>query len=599
VLGIERSTSAIVLATAVLAAASGTRLCALLAAPGTRILAISLLASLAIDGSSAAPNPQTVCAALANLKLPQTTITSAMIVPAGPFSQVSVLDPYAAEGTTSPAPTCSSNIASPQLPAFCRVTAGISTPGALEPINIEVWLPLQNWNGKFVGIGNHGAAGEIEYADMGPHLVRGYAVGTTDTGHAGSNATTWMQNPQQVINYGYLGVHEMTVKAKVIITAAYGTPPRFSYWDGCSTGGKEGLTEAQRYPEDYDGINVAGSANNAQIHNREQYVWNAQVTFGNAATPLGSALTALVNSAALAACDALDGVVDGVIDNPLTCPFKVAGLLCAQGQNPSTCLTQAQVTAFEKVYQGPRNPVTGKEIYPGYSFGTELGWGSNTTGPLISTASNFFKFMVYNDPSWNYQTLNFNTDVAFTDAKFAATLDAVNPDLRAFKRRGSKILQSHLWSSTTHAARRTIEWYDQVVSFMKDNNEDGQGDDHSHPGVLNNGDFHPTQQFYRLFMAPGGSGSKGPGTFDSLPYLERWVEQGIPPTSILASHFTNGVVDRTRPLCPYPAFAVYQGSGSTDDATNFKCIEPHEVPNYFLQDDLQPEPLPPSPQKHD
>ena len=431
-------------------ASRGTRLCAPLAAPARGMFAISLLASLATGVGSARADVGSACAALANLKLPQTTITSAMIVPAGPFSQVTVLDPYAAEGTTSPLPTCSSNIASPQLPAFCRVTAGISTPGALEPINIEVWLPLQNWNGKFVGIGNHGAAGEIEYADMGPHLVRGYAVGTTDTGHAGANATTWMQNPQQIINYGYNGVHEMTVKAKAIVTAAYGMAPRYSYWDGCSTGGKEGLTEAQRYPDDYDGINIAGSANNAQIHNREQYVWNAQVTFGNAATPLGSAQTALVNSAALKACDGLDGVVDGVIDNPLTCPFKVASLLCAQNQDPSTCLTQAQVTAFEKVYQGPRNPVTAKLIYPGYSPGTELGWGSNTTGPVPSTAQNFFKFMVYNDPNWNYQTFNFNSDVAFTDAKFAVTLDAVNPDLRAFKRRGGKILQSHLWSSTTH-----------------------------------------------------------------------------------------------------------------------------------------------------
>ena len=581
-------------------ASRGTRLCASLPASATRTLAISLLASLATGVSSARADVGSTCAALANLKLPQTTITSAMIVPAGPFSQVTALDPYAAEGTTSPLPTCSSNIASPQLPAFCRVTAGISTPGALEPINIEVWLPLQNWNGKFVGIGNHGAAGEIEYADMGPHLVRGYAVGATDTGHAGANATTWMQNPQQVINYGYNGVHEMTVKAKAIVIAAYGMAPRYSYWDGCSTGGKEALTEAERYPDDYDGINIAGSANNAQIHNREQYVWNAQVTFGNAATPLGPALTALVNSAAVEACDGLDGVVDGVIDNPLTCPFKVSSLLCTQNQNPSTCLTQAQVTAFEKVYQGPRNPATSKLIYPGYSPGTELGWGSNTTGPVPSTAQNFFKFMVYNDPNWNYQTFNFNSDVAFTDAKFAVTLDAVNPDLRTFKRRGGKILQSHLWSSTTHPARRSVEWYDQVVSFMKANDEDDQGNGHQDDsGVLGNGDFRPIQQFYRFFLAPGGSGSKGPGTFDSLPYLERWVEQGIPPSSILASHVTNGVVDRTRPLCPYPAFAVYQGSGSTDDAANFKCSDPHQVPNYFVQDNLQPEPLPSSPQKHD
>lgn len=568
------------------------RLCAPLASPRARILAISLLGSLAIDvGSARAQNPS-ACATLAQLTLPQTTITSATIVPAGPFSQLSIGDPYAAESTRSPAPTCSSNIASPQLPSFCRVTAAIATPGAAEPINIEVWLPLQNWNGKFEGVGNHGFGGEFEYADMGPELLKGYAVGATDTGHAGSNATAWMQNAQQVINYGYLGIHEMTVTGKAIVTAAYGKSPRYSYFNGCSTGGKEGLMEAQRYPEDYDGINVAGSANFAQIHNREEYVWNGQVTFGNAGSPLGQLQTALVNSSAIKACDGLDGVVDGVIDNPLTCPFTPASLLCAASQDPSTCLTQAQVDAFEKVYQGPHNPVTGQEIYPGLGIGTELGWGGATTGPGVSTADTFFKFMVFNDPNWNFETFNFNSDVATTDAKFAITLDAVNPDLRAFKNRGGKILQSHLWSSTVHPAFRSIEYYDEVVSFMNANEHATQ--QNVGPSVLESQHFIPTQQFYRLFMAPGGSGSKGPGTFDSLPYLERWVEQGIPPTSILASHFTNGVVDRTRPLCPYPAFEIYLGSGSTDDAANFVCSDPKQVPNYFVQEDLQPEPLPPA-----
>ena len=191
------------------------RLCVV--APGATILAISLISSLTIGvGSAQAANP-TSCAALANLSLPNTTITSATIVPAGPFSQVSVGDPYASEGTTSPAPTCSSNIASPQLPSFCRVTAAVSTPGAAEPIKIEVWLPLQNWNGRFEGIGNHGFAGEFEYADMGPQLVNGFAVAATDTGHAG-NATAWMQNAQQIINYGYLGIHQMTVLGKAAPT---------------------------------------------------------------------------------------------------------------------------------------------------------------------------------------------------------------------------------------------------------------------------------------------------------------------------------------------------------------------------------------------
>lgn len=575
-----------------------------LAPAGGRILAAALLASVALAAGTARAESPSACAALANLKLANTTITSAAIVPAGPLSQVTIGDPYAAEGTTSPLPTCSSPNASPQLPSFCRVTAGISSPGAAEPINIEVWLPLQNWNGKFEAMGNHGFAGEIEYADMGPELLKGYAVGATDTGHAGASATAWMQNEQQILNYGFRGIHEMTVTSKAIITAAYGRSPRFSYFNGCSTGGKEGLMEAQRYPDDYDGINVGGSANFAQIHNREEYVWNGQVTFGNAATPLGKIQTAIVNAAAIKACDALDGVVDGVIDNPLTCPFNPQSLVCAAGQNPSTCLTQAQANAVSNVYAGPRDPVTGKQIYPGLGIGTELGWGTSTTGPGVSTADTFFKFMVFNNPAWNFETFNFHTDVANTDARFAVTLDAVDPDLRAFKKHGGKILQSHLWNSVVHPAFRTIEYYDQVVAFNNANDEDGQGtDDQGNNGgkgtgrqgqgaVLQSDDFRATQQFYRLFMAPGGAGSNAPVSYDSLPYLERWVEQGLPPTSILAEHLTGTTVDRTRPLCPYPAFAVYKGSGSTDDAANFECQEPNRVPNYFVQQNMIQEPLP-------
>lgn len=487
----------------------------------------------------------TACEDLVNLRLRDTVVQSAVAVPAGPY-------PF-----STTAPTCSSDVASPQLPAFCRVTAVVA-----PQITFEVWLPLENWNGKFEGLGNHGFAGNLEYSDMGPELVKGYAVAGTDTGHQG-NATAWMQNMQQIIDYGYRGVHEMTDKSKTIIEAFYGRPPKYSYFNGCSTGGKEGLMEAQRYPEDYDGINVGGSANFAQIDNRVQYVWNGQVTFGKG-TPLAGATLALINNAAIAACDALDGVVDGVIDNPLACPFQPSSLLCAASQNPSTCLTAAQVEALEKVYQGPHNPRTGEEIYPGLVRGSERGWGGHTAGPnIFSTADQFFKFMVYNDPSWDFRTFNFDSDLAYTHAIFSPLIDATNPDLSAFRRHGGKILQSHLWSSTTHTATRSIEYYEQVATLM-------------HHGGHHGGKFDKTQEFYRLFMAPSASGSKGPDTFDSLPYLERWVEHGIPPKSILASHKTGGVVDRTRPVCPYPEFAIYKGSGNTDLAENFECRKPKQ-----------------------
>ena len=192
-------------------------------------------------------------------------------------------------------------------------------------------------------------------------------------------------------------------------------------------------------------------------------------------------------------------MLDGVIDDPLTCPFTPQSLLCKAGQDPSTCLTAAQVEAVEKVYEGPRNPITGAEIYPGLQRGTELGWGANTVGPAIaSTAAQFFAFMVYNNPSWNYETFNFSSDVAFADNGFSFLIDAISPDLSAFQARGGKILQSHLWSSVVHPATRSIEYYDQVVM----NNE------HSNRQVLNANKFHETQDFYRLFHAePGSAGS--------------------------------------------------------------------------------------------
>jgi feruloyl esterase len=405
------------------------------------------LCAMGPDAVAQAQIPQAVsCASLTQLSLADTVINSAMEVPAGPY-------PF---GNT--APTCSSDIASPQLPAFCRVI------GTIAPqITFEVWLPLQNWNGKFEGIGNHGFAGNIEYSDMGPELVKGYAVGGTDTGHAGDAPLPWMQNPQQILDYGSRGIHEMTVKSKAIIQAFYGTAPRYSYFNGCSTGGKEGLMEAQRYPDDYDGINVAGSANFDQIGNRIQYVWNGQVTFGSG-TPLAGATLTLINNAVVAACDAMDGVVDGVIDNPLACTWQPSSLLCAPGQDPNTCLTSAQVTALANVYAGPRNPRTGAELYPGLVRGSERGWSGHTAGPnIFSTADQFFKYMVYNNPNWDYRTFNFDSDVTYAKSLFSGLLDAIDPNLSAYRNRGGKILQSHLWSSTTHTAVRSIEYYKQAV----------------------------------------------------------------------------------------------------------------------------------------
>jgi len=279
--------------------------------------------------------------------------------------------------------------------------------------------------------------------------------------------------------------------------------------------------------------------------------------------PLAGANLTLINNAVVAACDEVDGIKDGVLDDPRECTWQPSSLLCQPGQT-SGCLSALQVDALEKVYQGPRNPRTGEELYPGLPRGSERGWGGHTAGPnIFATADQFFKFMVYNDPSWDYRTFNFDSDFTGAKARFSPLIDAVDPDLRPYRKSGGKILFSHLWSSTTHTAIRSIEYYEQVAGLLH-----GGEKDHDIK-------FGKTQEFFRLFMVPSASGSSGPDTFDSLPDLERWVEQGIPPKSIVAVHKTAGVVDRTRPICPYPERAVYKGSGSTDAAENFTCRRPH------------------------
>jgi len=328
------------------------------------------------------------CTNLMNFKLQDTIIRAAEVMPPGPF------------GFGNTAPTCASPVASPELPGFCRVQAIVA-----PAINFELWLPLENWNGKFQGLGNHGFAGNIEYSDMGPELVKGYAVAGTDTGHSGNDPLPWMQNEQQIVDYGYRGVHEMTVKSKGIVQTFYGQAAKYSYFNGCSTGGKEGLMEAQRYPADYDGI-VTGHPNFAQIHNRAQYVWNAQVTFANPESALPRTKLDLINKAVLATCDKLDGVVDGVVGDPLRCPFEPRSLICKPGEDGATCLTAPQVTALEKIYAGPRNSRTGQEVYPGFVKGSELGWAGYTTGPRVQpTADQFFKFMVFKNPEWGLQDI--------------------------------------------------------------------------------------------------------------------------------------------------------------------------------------------------
>jgi feruloyl esterase len=490
--------------------------------------------------AAALPAVGATCEDLKSLSLPQTTITLTQSVGAGAFA------PTPAAANAKQAPTFG------DLPAFCRVTATIK-PTSDSEILIEVWMPQMNWNGKLQGNGNGGWTGSINPATLAVGLRRDYATAMTDTGHEGGSGSFALDHPEKLIDFGYRSTHEMTVKAKAIITAFYGREPGISYFSGCSAGGKQGLTEAQLFPGDYSGI-IAGAPGNNWTHMMAQIVWVAQAVHKDDASYIPPAKYPQLHDSAVAACDARDGVKDGVIDDPTKCKFDPKVILC-KGKDTPACLTEPQVEAARKIYSPLKNPRTKQEIYPGFEPGSELGWGQFVAGPTPTTfATDLFKFVVFKNPEWDYKTLNFDSDVAMADTIDKGVNNATDPNLKGFFERGGKLLQYHGWSDQLIAPRNSPNYYASVEKAT--------------------GNAALLQNSYRLFMAPGMNhcqGGDGPSNFDMLTALEQWVEQGQAPDRIVAAHLTGGKPDRTRPLCPYPQVAVYNGKGSTDDAQNFTC----------------------------
>jgi len=503
------------------------------------------------------------CEKLATLALPNTTITAAQLVPAGPFTPTPQGPPGApvtpaagpAAGRGAPAggrggqgPGAAAPI---MLPAHCRVAA-VLKPSADSHIEIEVWLPAENWNGKFQAVGNGGWAGVISYPAMATALLEGYATASTDTGHKGGNAQFALGHPEKLVDFAYRAVHEMTVQSKAIISSYYSRAPRLSYWNGCSTGGRQGLMSAQKYPEDFDAI-LAGAPANYQTH---LHAWDLSVAvpaLTNTSAAIPPAKLALINRSVLNACDAKDGVKDGLLNDPRTCTFDVATLACKAG-DADDCLTDAQVAQAKRAY-GPAKTSGGEMVFPGKDPGSETGWGGFVGGgqaPGVSTGS----FQVaYGDANWDPRTFNLDRDLKVVDEKVGAPVNAINPDLRAFKARGGKLLLYHGWNDTAISAGNTINYYSSVLAKMGKNQDD----------------------WIRLFMAPGmqhcGNGP-GPNQVNWMAALERWRESGAAPDRLDASHVTNNRVDMTRPLCPYPQVAQYKGVGSTNDAANFTCKQP-------------------------
>ena len=490
--------------------------------------------------------PATSCESLASLVLPHATITAARAVDAGAFA------PPVPAGGRPPSGGAARMYGA--LPAFCRVTATL-TPSSDSDIKIEVWMPTADWNGKLQAVGNGAFTGSIAYRRLATALDRGYAAGSTDTGHVGNTASFGVGHPEKVIDFGWRSVHEMTVASKQIIAAYYDDGPRFSYWNGCSAGGRQAMKEAQRFPEDFDGI-IAGAPGLDWTGRAAGALRVAKPLEANEATRLSSDKARLVHAAVLEACDAADGVTDGVVGDPERCTFDPTVLQCT-GAEDASCLTPVQVSTARMLYSSPVNPKTGRPItglLPGSELGwTDLGW----TRSARATGLEHFRFLVFEDPEWTVDRFNFETDIVRAEETDNDTLNALDRNLKPFIDRGGKLIQYHGWSDPQISPANSTQYYQRVVDALG-------GASAVHDG-------------YRLFMAPGMAhcgGGEGPNTFDMVTALEEWVEQGKAPDRIVASRRTDGTVDRTRPLCPYPQLAVYTGTGSTDDAENFVCRMP-------------------------
>jgi hypothetical protein len=510
-----------------------------------RAQAFADLKSALVDYSKADMAPHKTCDALANFKSKEIVQSKAVMVPADAVA-----------------------------PAHCSVT------GLLAPeIAFEVSLPSQ-WNGRFYMIGNGGLAGESlddagRVAQRNAALKLGFAFAQTNTGHDARkepSGTFVLSNPEKAIDYAYRAVHVTAITAKAITKDYYGKAASRSYWNSCSNGGRQGSLEAQRFPEDFDGV-VANAPWVDQTGFTMGAIWNQQAL---SQTPVTAAKLALVADRVMAKCDAIDGLKDGLIDDPRKCKFdpKVDVPACSAGADGPNCLTAAQAEAVAKVYGGPVS--NGKPFFTGYMPGSEavaaatFGGGGLASGWMnlivaaqpsakpadFNLAEGIIKYLVHNPPQadYDYSTFNFDRDTHMLD-NWGKQADAKDPDLSKFRKRGGKLLMTHGWADPILQPMMSVNYYEQAVA--KNGPE--------------------TTDFFRLFMVPGMAhcgGGIGPDLHDPMTVIIDWVEKGKAPDTIVASKVVNNKVVRTRPLCAYPQVARYSGQGSIDDAANFRCVAP-------------------------
>jgi feruloyl esterase len=403
-----------------------------------------------------------------------------------------------------------------------------------------------------MAVGNGGYAGVISYPALGVALKAGYATASTDTGHTGNSGAFALGHPEKLVDYAYRGVHEMTMQAKEIINSFYDDRPTTSLWSGCSLGGKQGITEAAKYPSDFDAI-VAGAPGIHQMHLMAGRLAANVFVHRSDDSYIPPAKYGLIHQAALQACDAADGVKDGVIDNPTRCHFDPKVLLCKGADGPN-CLTAAQVKTARALYSAVKNPSTGEEVLPQLLLpGSELGWAVLAGPQPLRYTVETFQYALFNDANWDWHRFNAAKDIDFALKADNGLLDSTDANLKPFFDRGGKLLMYHGWADPQVTPMGSVNYYNEVIKKL---------------------DASMAGKSITLYMVPGMShcgGGDGPNTFDTMAAIEQWIANGTAPNKILATHLTNGKPDRARPLCPYPQVAGYKGAGSTDDAANFVC----------------------------
>jgi hypothetical protein len=540
----------------------------------TKVLVMALVAAFLVTGARGQKsNPAPSCPRLAKLALPHAKITAAERIAPGTYAPMTTMTPW----------TAGDAALYKSLPAFCRIAVE-AQPSADSDIKVEIWMPESDWNGKFQGRGNGGFAGEIDYHGLAMAVHQGYASAGTDTGHsAGGTDARWALNhPEKITDFGFRAIHEMTLTAKAVMNEFYSHHLQHSYFSSCSNGGRQALMEAQRFPADYDGI-VAGAPANYWTHLLTSAVWDAQATTREPASYIPASKLPAIARAVNDACDAQDGVTDGVLNDPRKCHFEPVTLLC-QSEDADTCLTPPQAEALKKLYAGAHDS-GGARIFPGLLPGAEEGpggWSLWITGQapggslLFAFGGGFFANMVYAQPDWNYRAADIGQLAKAGDARLAKDLNATNADLTPFQARGGKLIVYHGWNDPAISALNTIDYFHAVQTAM------------GHDKV---------EQFARLYMVPGmqhcdgGPGADYFGQDGPSPVstdaehsvqlaVERWVEKSTAPSAIIASRYSGrrggGSLQMTRPLCAYPQVASYKGQGDSNDAANFLCVAGQE-----------------------